>query len=154
MSSLYYALGAIIGIFVYTPSGTLGKQIGDGWVVIIGTIMTLISVAALATLSYVQTGLNQWLVPIMYILIPIAWSPLIVGGTAWTAQLATFKEGEALGSFNAATAVAAVIAAFAAGFVAHTFGYGMILIIATIASFLAIICFIPLIFSVKREDNS
>ena len=30
MSSLYYALGAVIGIFAYTPSGTLGKKIGEG----------------------------------------------------------------------------------------------------------------------------
>jgi DHA1 family tetracycline resistance protein-like MFS transporter len=150
MSSLYYALGAIIGIFVYTPSGTLGEKIGDGWVVIIGTTMTLVSVAGLATLKYLHSDLNQWLVPIVYILIPIAWSPLIVGGTAWTAQLATFAEGEALGAYNATTAVAAVIAAFTAGLVAHNFGYGMVLIIGAVASLLALSCFIPLLSSAKR----
>ncbi len=106
-SSLYYALGAVIGIFAYTPSGSLGKKIGEGKVVVIGTVMTLVSVAGLSALAYFHTGANQWLVPVVYILIPVAWSPLIVGGTAWTAQLATFEEGEALGSFNAATAVAA-----------------------------------------------
>jgi predicted MFS family arabinose efflux permease len=143
-------MGAIIGIFVYTPSGTLGKKIGDGWVVIIGTIMTLVSVAALSILAYVHTGFNQWLVPIMYILIPIAWSPLIVGGTAWAAQLATFTEGEALGSYNGTTAVAAVVAAFTAGLVAHDFGYGMILIIGTAACILALSCFIPLLAPAKR----
>lgn len=151
MSSLYYALGAVIGIFVYTPSGTLGKRIGDGWVVTIGTVMTLISIAALATLAYVHSGFDQWLVPVMYILIPIAWSPLIVGGTAWAAQLATFEEGEALGSFNATSAVAAVIAAFAAGLLAHKFGYGTILRIAAGASFLALLCFIPLAISAKSD---
>jgi len=150
MSSLYYAVGAVIGIFVYTPSGTLGRKIGDGWVVIIGTAMTLVSVAGLATLTYLHSGLNQWLVPIVYILIPIAWSPLIVGGTAWAAQLATFAEGEALGSYNATTAVAAVIAAFTAGLVAHNFGYGMVLIIGAVASLLALSCFIPLLPSTKR----
>jgi len=151
MSSLYYATGAIIGIFVYTPSGTLGKRIGDGWVVTIGTIMTLVSVAALAALAYVHTGFNQWLVPIMYILIPIAWSPLIVGGTAWAAQLATFAEGEALGTYNGTTAVAAVIAAFTAGLVAHNFGYGMILTIGTAACILALSCFIPLLAPARRS---
>ncbi len=154
MSSLYYALGAVIGIFAYTPSGTLGKRIGDGWVVIIGTVMTLISFAALATLAYVHSGFNQWLVPVMYILIPIAWSPLIVGGTAWAAQLATFEEGEALGSFNATTAVAAVVAAFAAGLLAHKFGYGMILIIAAGTSLLALVCFIPLMAQASPSRSS
>jgi MFS family permease len=149
-SALYYAFGAVIGIFAYTPSGTLGKRIGDGWVVIIGTIMTVISLAALSALAYLHSGLNQWLVPVMYVLIPIAWSPLIVGGTAWAAQLATFEEGEALGSYNATTAVAAVVAAFGAGLLAHNFGYGMILVVATVASLLAVACFIPLLSSAKR----
>ena len=87
----------------------------------------------------------------MYILIPIAWSPLIVGGTAWTAQLATFQEGEALGAFNAITAVAAVIAAFAAGLLAKNFGYGMVLIIGSAASLLALSCFIPLLSRANKE---
>ena len=148
-SALYYAFGAVIGIFAYTPSGTLGKRIGDGWVVIIGTIMTIVSVAGMAILAYVHSSVNEWLVPVVYILIPIAWSPLIVGGTAWAAQLATFEEGEALGSFNGMTAVAAVIAAFAAGLVAHHFGYGMVLNIGALASLLALFCFVPLLSSAK-----
>jgi len=150
LSALYYALGAVIGIFAYSPSGTLGKKVGDGWVVIIGTIMTLASISALTILAYVKSDLNQVLVPVTYILIPIAWSPLIVGGTAWTAQLATFEEGEAIGSFNGANAIAAVIAAFTAGIVAHKFGYSMILLIASVASLLALLCFFPL---VKRAKS-
>lgn len=151
MSSLYYAFGAVIGIFAYTPSGMLGKRIGDGWVVIVGTTMTAISVAGLASLAYIHSSLNHWLVPIVYILIPIAWSPLIVGGTAWAAQLATFEEGKSLGAFNATTAIAAVIAAFAAGSVAHKFGYGIILVVATIASLLSLVFFTPLLFSAKKS---
>lgn len=151
MSSLYYASGATIGIFAYMPAGALGKRIGDGWVVIIGTIMTLVSVAGLAALAHMHTGYNQWLVPVVYILIPIAWSPLIVGGNTWTAKLATFEEGEALGIFNATTAVASVISAFTAGLVAHNFGYGMVLVIGAISSIIALACFIPLqILSKKR----
>ena len=153
MSSLYYALGATIGIFVYMPSGNLGKRIGDGWVVAIGAIMTLVSVAGLAVLSHVHHSFNQWLVPLVYLLIPIAWSPLIVGGNSWTAKLATFEEGEALGIFNATTAVASVIAAFTAGLVAHKFGYSMVLIIGAISSILALFCFSPLLFSEKKADS-
>lgn len=145
LSALYYAIGAVIGIFAYSPSGTLGKKIGDGWVVIIGTVMSLVSVSGLTVLAYMKPDLNQVLVPVTYILIPIAWSPLIVGGTAWAAQLATFEEGEAIGSFNGANAIAAVIAAFTAGIVAHKFGYSMILLIASIASVLALLCFFPLV---------
>lgn len=48
------------------------------------------------------------------------------------------------------TAMAAVIAAFAAGVVAHNFGYVMVLIIGAVASIVALVCFIPLLFSAKR----
>ena len=63
----------------------------------------------------------------------------------------SFQEGEALGAFNAITAVAAVIAAFAAGLLAKNFGYGIILIIGAAASLLALPCFIPLLSPVKKE---
>jgi len=77
--------------------------------------------------------------------------PGLVGGTAWAAQLATFEVGEALGSFNGMTAMAAVIAAFAAGLVAHHLGYGIVLIIGAVASLLALFCFVPLLPSAKRD---
>ena len=146
MSSLYYAIGAAIGVFAYEPSGTLGNKIGDGWVVAIGTIMTLGSFAGLTFLAYAKTGLNVWLIPFLYIPIPIAWSPLMVGGTAWAAQLATVKEGEALGFFNAATSISSVISAFGAGLLGHILGYGSILLVAMISSALALACFLGLVF--------
>lgn len=150
MSSLYYMSGAIIGIFVYMPSGMLGKRIGDGWVVTIGTLMTLVSLAVLSTLTFIHSDLNHWIVACFYVLIPIAWSPLMVGGTAWAAKLATCEEGEALGIFYGANAVAAVISAFTAGLVARHFGFSMVLIIGTVASLLALSFFIRLLFSAKR----
>jgi MFS family permease len=149
-SSLYYMIGAIIGIFCYVPSAMLGKKLGNGWAVVIGTIMTVISTGAMAMLAH--SGHDPWLVPFVYVLIPIAWSPLIVGGTAWTAQLATFKEGEALGCFNAITAVAAVIAAFAAGLIAKKFGYSMVLTVGTISSIVALVCFLPLLRSAQKRN--
>ncbi len=150
LSSLYYAIGAAIGIFAYAPSGTLGNKIGDGWVVGIGTIMTLASFVGLTFFAYTKTGLT-WLIPLVYIPIPIAWSPLMVGGTAWAAQLATVKEGEALGFFNAVTSVSSVISAFAAGFLGHSLGYGSVLLVAMISSVLSLLCFIPLIFKKKAS---
>jgi DHA1 family tetracycline resistance protein-like MFS transporter len=153
LSSLYFAAGAIIGIFAYTPAGIIGKKIGDGWVVIIGTTARLISVTGLALLSYYPSNLNQLLVPIVYIIFPIAWSPLIVGGTSWAAQLANSKEGEALGIFNGITAIAAVIAAFTAGIVAYYLDYNMILISGVAASVLALICFASLIPHAKRNNS-
>jgi MFS family permease len=151
MSSIYYAIGAAIGIFAYAPSGTLGKKIGDGWVVFIGILMTLTSLSCMTLLSYWDTGFNKWLIPFVYIPIPIAWSPLMVGGTAWAAQLATFEEGEALGFFNAATAISSVISAFGAGLLGHHFGYGSVLLVGACSSAVSVVCLLPLLFKRKAS---
>jgi len=150
MSSLYYAIGAAVGIFAYVPAGTLGKKIGDGWVVVIGALMTVMSLGAMALLAYFKPWFSPWLTPLVYIPIPIAWSPLMVGGTAWAAQLATFEEGEALGIFNAAAAISSVISAFGAGLLGHHLGYGAVLLAGTVCSTVSVVCFAPLLLKRTR----
>lgn len=145
LSSVYYAVAAGIGIFFYAPSGTLGHKIGDGQVVMIGTLMSLVSAAGMTFLAYAQTPFNAWLVPIFFILMPVAWSPLIVAGTAFTAQLATFEEGAAVGIFNATTAVGSVLAAFGAGYVAEYLGYNMVLALAAALMLLGAAVLLPVI---------
>jgi len=122
-SSLYYAIGAGIGIFAYAPSGALGNKIGDGWVVMIGGLMSVASLAVLTALAFVDTGINHWLVPLFFFLLPVAWSPLIVAGTDYTAELSSLPQGAAVGIFNATTAIASLLSAFAAGQLADLLGY-------------------------------
>jgi MFS transporter, DHA1 family, tetracycline resistance protein len=153
LSSLYYGIGAFIGIFAYAPSGTLGEKIGDGWVVMIGAVMSVVALTGMAVMAYVDTGINAWLLPPVYMLIPIAWSPLMVGGNAWTAQLATGPEGEALGSFNAALAISSVLAAFGSGLIAHHFGYKMLLVFAAASSVVAVLIFLPLLGRAGKADQ-
>lgn len=123
LSSVYYALAAFLGVFAYAPSGMIGEKIGNGRVVMLGTLLTLVSQAGLSTLAFVDTGMNGWLVPAFFILQPVAWSPLIVAGTSFTAQLTDMNEGAAVGLFNATTAIASVLAAFGAGLLAEYFSY-------------------------------
>lgn len=143
LSSVYYAVAAGIGIFFYAPSGTLGNRIGDGEVVMLGTLMSLVSAGGLAALAFMPSSLNIWLVPSFFILMPVAWSPLIVAGTAFTAQLATFEEGAAVGVFNATTAIGSVLAAFGAGYVAEYLGYNMVLALATVLMLLGAAVLLP-----------
>ena len=151
-SAAYYAVAAFIGIFAYAPSGLLGKRIGDGRVVMLGTILTFASQFGLGVLAYVDTGMNSWLAPVMFILQPIAWSPLIVAGTAFAAQLADMDEGPAVGLFNATTAIAAVLSAFAAGFLAEALGYGSLPVIGTILVFAGGAVLLPLMREERKED--
>lgn len=148
LSSLYYAVAATIGVFAYAPSGTLGNRIGDGRVVLIGILMTLVSAAGMAVLAYVHTPFNTWLVPASFVIMPVAWSPLIVAGTAVTAQLAEpagVPDGEALGLYNATTAIASVLSAFAAGFIADQAGYGVVLIVAVATVAVGTVLFLPVL---------
>lgn len=147
-SSLYYAVAATLGIFAYAPSGTVGNRIGDDRVVLIGMLMTLASTGGMTFLVYVDTGLDAWLVPLAFSLMPVAWSPLIVGGTALTAQLAqprNVPEGEAVGLYNASTAVASVLSAFAAGVIADLTSYGIVLILAAASSAGGILLMLPIL---------
>ena len=94
MSSLTYALAATLGIFAYAPSGMLGRRIGDGPVLVIGVLMTLVSMLGMTLLAYVSTGDNWWMSQAAFVFMPVAWSPLIVAGTAYTAELATMPRGQ------------------------------------------------------------
>ncbi|HEY7804202.1 MAG TPA: MFS transporter [Orrella sp.] len=144
-SSLFYALAAVIGVFFYAPSGKLGKLIGDVAVVALGTIVTLICLLAMSMLAWWQPDDAGWWALLAFIPIPVAWSPLIVAGTAAAAQLSSLNEGKAVGIFNATTAIASVLSAFAAGWVADLLSYTWVLILAAIATAIACVLLMPLL---------
>ncbi|MFO7817120.1 MAG: MFS transporter [Thermodesulfobacteriota bacterium] len=153
-SSLFYAIGAGIGIFAYAPSGTLGKKIGSGWVVMIGGLMSVAGLTALTGLAFYQTGINDWLVPLFFFLLPVAWSPLIVAGTDYTAELSTLAQGTAVGIFNATTAVASLLSAFAAGLLADILGYKSLPVVGLVLA-LAGVVFLFLLIGIQKahEEN-
>jgi MFS family permease len=126
LSSLWYAVGAGLGIFAYAPSGGLGRRWGDGPVVTLGVVMTLASLAGMLAASGLEPATARWVAPAVFVLMPVAWSPLIVAGTSLTAQLAPMPQGDALGVFNSTTAVGSVLGALLAGGLASRFGYGVV----------------------------
>ncbi|WP_192893999.1 MFS transporter [Hydrogenovibrio thermophilus] len=131
VSSVYNALGAIIGIFLYAPAGMLGEKIGDGKVVLAGILASLLAVGLMAFFAYFNFhGLAFFIGGLAFVLIPASWSPLIVGGTSWSAELSSLSQGEALGIFNSTTALACVISALGAGYIAEFVGYKAILLVS------------------------
>ncbi|WP_029896488.1 MFS transporter [Desulfohalovibrio reitneri] len=151
LSSLYYALAALIGVFAYAPSGTLGEKIGDVGVVLIGTLMTLASVASMAVLAFIQPANTAWLAPVAFLLLPVAWSPLIVAGTSGAAQLSTLEEGTAVGIFNATTAIGSVLSALTAGLLAEYLGYAWVCMAAAASALLGAALLIPLLGKAKKQ---
>jgi MFS family permease len=144
LSSLYYALAALVGVFAYAPSGAIGEKIGDVRVVLVGTLMTLVSVTFLALLSFFKPAGTAWMAPAAFFLLPVAWSPLIVAGTSGAAQLSDLEEGTALGIFNATTALGSILSAFAAGILAEYLGYAFVCAAAAGFSLLGAGLLVPL----------
>jgi MFS family permease len=144
-SSIFYALAAVIGVFFYAPSGKLGKFIGDVAVVTLGAVVTLVCLVVMSLLAWWQPANAGWWAALAFVPIPVAWSPLIVAGTAAAAQLSSLNEGKAVGIFNATTAIASVLSAFVAGWVADLLSYTWVLILAAIATALACVLLLPLL---------
>ncbi len=144
-SSLYYGVAATVGIFAYAPSGMWSQKIGAGKVVLIGSIGLIITNVALVLLIPADPTVQMILVPLFFAILPVAWSPLIVGGSALAGELATFSQGAAMGIFNAAMAVASVAAAVVGGWIAQASSYGTVTVVATIAAVAGTVLLIPLL---------
>jgi MFS family permease len=133
LASLYFGLGAFLGIFAYPGSSALAKKIGEMPVLIGGSGLCLISLSGMTVLGFTQiAGLNFILVPVFFVLLPLAWSPLIVIGMALTPKLSDLKQGESLGIFNASTAAASLVSALLAGLIAHRWGYAELVVTALV----------------------
>lgn len=144
-SSLYYGIAATIGIFVYAPSGSWSEKFGPAKVVLIGAIGLIITNVALVLLIPAPAMIQTILVPVFFAILPIAWSPLIVGGSALAGELATFSQGAAMGIFNAAMAVASVAAAVVGGWIAQASNYGTVTVVATVAAVGGTVMLLPLL---------
>lgn len=142
MSSLYYGIGATIGIFAYPLSGNLAKRIGDMPVFLIGALMVTVSWLGMACLAYLHTTLSHLLLPLFFILTPVAWSPLIVVGTAMAPKLSRLSSGEAIGVFNASVAIASFVGALLAGYVADRLGYIAVVWLAVLAILAGVGCIV------------
>lgn len=140
LSSLYYAIGAGIGIVAYAYSGILAAKIGDKPVLLVGIIMTVISWTGMSFFAFVHTAQNNIWVPIFFILTPIAWSPLIVIGTSMTPKLSRLSSGECIGIFNATVAIASFVGALLAGYIADSLGYGFVVIAALVSILIGLMC--------------
>ena len=149
-SSLYYAIGACIGILAYPFSGNLAKKIGDLPVLLIGAIMVTISWFGMGCLAYFHTTLSHFLLPLFFILTPIAWSPLIVVGTAIAPKLSLLSDGEAIGIFNATVAIASFIGALLAGYIADLLGYTAVVWLAALVILSGVFC----ILVIRKKNRS
>jgi len=130
VSSAGFALAAAAGLLLYAPAGKWSERLGPGRVFQIGLGVRWAAFAGMGILSLAAPGAGRWLALPVFGLVVLAWSLLSVSGTAIAAGLSPNGEGEGMGIFNAANALANVIGAALGGWIAGIGGYRLLLVAA------------------------
>ena len=121
-SSWAFGAAAGLGMALYSPSGAWAGRAGSLRVLQAGLALRVLACGALLILALTHPPGQGALALLAFGAVVLAWSLLSVGGTALTAELSPVGEGEALGLFNAATALAGVIGAALGGWIAGRWG--------------------------------
>ncbi|HZU07055.1 MAG TPA: MFS transporter [Chloroflexota bacterium] len=122
-SSFALAVSAGIGITLYSPAGGLVHRSGDLRVLQAGLAVRLGAVSALLGLGVATFPERAWLGIVAFVVLDLAWSLLSVSGTVLASRLAPLAEGEAMGLYNTAAALASLLGAALGGWVADQVGY-------------------------------
>lgn len=138
-SSSAFALAAGLGLALYSPAGEWSDRLGA-----VGVLETALGVRLLAFLSILALGLlhlggQGWGALLAFTFVVLSWSLLSVSGTALTAHLSPFGEGEGMGIFNAVNALAGVTGAALGGWAVGRWGYNAVSGLAVIGITLGLI---------------
>jgi DHA1 family tetracycline resistance protein-like MFS transporter len=122
-SAFALALSAGVGIALYSLAGVLVHRVGDLRVLQAGLAVRLGAVGALLGLGVATFPERAWLGIVAFVVLDLAWSLLSVSGTVLASRLAALAEGEAMGLYNTAAALASLLGAALGGWVADQAGY-------------------------------
>jgi DHA1 family tetracycline resistance protein-like MFS transporter len=128
-SSIGYAVAAGLGLVLYAPAGRWSDRKGPQSVFRVGLALRIAAFAALIALFLVALPSRGWIAMLVFLFVVLAWSLLSVSSTALVACLSTQREGEAMGAFNAVTALSGVIGAALGGLLADSWGYSAVPVI-------------------------
>jgi len=122
-SSWAFGLAAGLGLVLYSPAGRWSGRLGPARVLRMALGVRLVACLSLLALGFSRSGGRGWAALLAFVFVVLAWSLLSVSGTALAAELSPVGEGEGMGLFNAATAVAGVMGSAAGGWIAGRWGY-------------------------------
>lgn len=145
VSSAGFAIAAGLGLALYAPAGGWSRRFGPLRVLRGALALRLVAFVVMLGLALAHPPAEGPLALAAFALVVLSWSPMSVGGTALAARLSTLGEGEALGIYNAATAVAGVLGAMAGGWLAGAWGDGAApaLAVVGVATGLALVRLLP-----------
>ena len=124
--SLNFAVAMGLSVFLYTQAGHLAHRFGPTRV-----LRSFLGVRLMAFISFFFLEIFQFdgqvqLVLLSFSAIVLCWPFLIVSGTALTALLSPFGEGEGMGLFCAVLAAACVTGSALGGWLATQWGYNAV----------------------------
>jgi len=123
LSSWAFGAAAALGLALYSPAGRWSDRSGPAHVLRVALAVRLLAFLGLLMLGFTRYGGRGYLALLAFLFVVLSWSLLSVSGTALTAELSPVGEGEGMGLFNAATAVAGVIGSAVGGWIAGRWGY-------------------------------
>ena len=144
ISSTGFAIAAGLGLALYSPAGRWSDRFGSTRVLRLGFGIRLLAFGAILGLGLAHIDSAAWLALLGFTIVVLSWSLLSVSGTALAANLSPVGEGEGLGIFNAATAVAGTLGAALGGWVAGQWGYAVVSILAVAGMALGLLLTITL----------
>jgi MFS family permease len=133
-----YAFAAAGSLATYPLVAKVSKQHGARPVLQAGFTARTAAIGVLAV-AFLSPAGGVPLALAGFVVLVLAWPLLGVSGTALAAQLAPGEKGEALGLFNAASALAGAVGAFVGGWAMSAFGYGMVCAVAAVIVGLAVL---------------
>jgi DHA1 family tetracycline resistance protein-like MFS transporter len=153
-ASTAFAIAAGLGLFLYSPAGRLSDRIGLRPVFYAGWTFRLLAFLGLVTLGFMSFRAQNWAAMGAFAIVVLSWSLLSVTGTALTARLSDGGEGEALGAFNAITAIAGVAGASIGGWAANRWGYVVVPMVSAGGVLLALALALPGGSLLRTSDSS
>jgi len=134
-ASWAFAGAAALGLSLYGPAGGAARRAGPASVYRSGMVLRLAALLFLGVVAFLHVGVRGWLAVGGFAVVVLAWSLLAVAGSDLAAETSSLPQGEAMGLYAAAGAVAAVVGSLLGGLVAVVAGYTGLVWVA--AAFLA-----------------
>ena len=124
--SLTFAVAMGISVFLYAQAGNLAHRFGPMRILQSFLGVRLVAFISFFFLKMFHSDGQVQLVLLSFCAIVLCWPFLIVSGTALTALLSPFGEGEAMGIFCAVLAAACVTGSTIGGWLAAQWGYNAV----------------------------
>lgn len=144
-SSTLIAIVTALSIPLYNLAGRLVSHFGPAAMLGLGIAARALALLGLGVVALAHlAGATALPVIILFAVFQGIWPLLSVAANDLAAASAPFGEGEAMGLFNAAAAIASALGAIFGGAVADWLGYGAVSIFAGLVALVALACAVPL----------